>query len=160
VSTLYNVSEASTPYGVAKILGGFLTMSVKLTNKKADAAPVVAEAKEEKVVAATTEKKEKAPVTSGVFLVSSPDGKYKAVCTSSRIEVCWKDYSKWNAEKKNPNKEMQAAFDACNGNLKMTILQVADKSEFKDLKKKYCKEQGIDMKVPFSKDVIKAKDIV
>ena len=136
-------------------------MGVKLTNKKAEATP--AEAKvEEKVAAApavTTEKKEKAPVTSGVFLVSSPNGKYKAVCTSSRIEVCWKDYSKWNAEKKNPNKEMQAAYDKCNGNLQMKVLEVADKSQFKDLKKKYCKEYGIDMKVPFSKEVIKAKDI-
>lgn len=137
-------------------------MAVKLTNKKgADVAPAAdaAETKVAETTAKTTEKKEKAPVTSGVFLVSSPDGKYKAVCTSSRIEVCWKDYSKWNAESKNPNKEMQAAYDACKGNLQMTILEVADKSQFKDLKKKYCKEHGIDMKVPFSKDVIKAKDI-
>lgn len=139
-------------------------MGVKLTNKKAAdaAADTAAETKVENKAAETAtkpEKKEKAPVTSGVFLVSSPDGKYKAVCTSSRIEVCWKDYSKWNAEKKNPNKEMQAAYDACKGNLQMTILEVADKSQFKDLKKKYCKEHGIDMKVPFSKDVIKAKDI-
>jgi len=140
-------------------------MGVKLTNKKADETKVV----ETKVVDAApviptaaapkAEKAPKAPVTSGVFLVASPDGKYKSICTSSRIEVCWKDYSKWNAEKKNPNKEMQAAYDACKGNLQMTILEVADKTQFKDLKKKYCKENGIDMKVPFSKEVVKAADI-
>jgi len=144
-------------------------MGVKLTNKKETAKAVVApttDVADEKAAAAVvadktakTEKKEKALVTSGVFLVASPDGKYKAVCASSRIEVCWKDYSKWNDEKKNPNKEMQAAYDACKGNLQMTILEVADKYQFKDLKKKYCKEHGIDMKVPFSKEVIKAADI-
>lgn len=141
-------------------------MGVKLTNKKAADAVVdtkadtkVADTAPVNTAAPKTEKAPKAPVTSGVFLVASPDGKYKAICTSSRIEVCWKDYSKWNAEKKNPNKEMQAAYDASKGNLQMTILEVADKSQFKDLKKKYCKEHGIDMKVPFSKEVIKAADI-
>ena len=144
-------------------------MGVKLTNKKnavvadqiADTVvqeDVVAQVVEPK--AEKTPKAEKAPVTSGVFMVSSPDGTYKTICTSSRIEVCYKDYSKWNAESKNPNKEMQSAYDKNKGNLVMTILEVADKSQFKDLKKKHCKEQGIDMKVPFSKDVIKAADIV
>jgi hypothetical protein len=136
-------------------------MSVKLTNKKEDTNEVVPN---ENAAPATTKapktpKAEKAPVTSGVFMVSSADGSYKYIGTSSRIEVCWKDYSKWLAEKKHGNKEMQAAYDQFGGNLQMTILETCDKTAFTEAKKKHCKDQGVDMKVPFSKDVIKASDI-
>ena len=137
-------------------------MAVKLTNKKEDTKGAAAPAENTAAPANTpapAPKAEKAPVTAGVFMVSSADGKYKYIGTSSRIEVCWKDYSKWLADKKHGNKDMQAAYDQYKGNLQMTILEVCDKAAFAEAKKKHCKEQGVDMKVPFTKDVIKASDI-
>ena len=140
-------------------------MGVKLTNKKEDTKAAGAantpapNAGTTPPANTTPPKAEKAPVTAGVFMVASPDGKFKYIGTSSRIEVCWKDYSKWLADKKHGNKEMQAAYDQYKGNLTMTILEVCDKAAFAEAKKKHCKEQNVDMKVPFTKDVVKAADI-
>lgn len=135
-------------------------MAVKLTDKKGE------EPKENVNAQATpatpapaTEKKEKPKVTCGVFMVAAPDGSYKYIGTSSRIEICWKDYSKWLSEQKHANAELQAAYNKFKGNLVMTILEECERTQLADMKKKHCKEQGVDMRVPFTKEIIKAADI-
>jgi len=151
-------------------------MGIKLTNKaKAAVAPIIEEdglisdvataaEKEIKVNPKTGEVTDniKAPkiVTSGVFMISTPDKKSKFICTSSRIETCYKDYLKWLSDNKHGNKEMQAAYDSVKGNIQMEILIVCEKAEFNEKKKEMCKLHGVDMKMPFSKEIIKSKDIV
>lgn len=134
-------------------------MAVKLTgnNPTETAAPV--EKTDIAVAQATTAKPGKPKVTCGVFMVAAPDGSFKYIGTSSRIEVCWKDYSKWLLEKKHANKELQDAYDKFKGNLVMTILEECPKEKLAEAKKKHCKEQGVDMRVPFTKEIIKAADI-
>lgn len=136
-------------------------MAVKLTGNT-PVAPVEANPTVENVATATPAVEQKAgkpKVTCGVFMVATPDGSYKYIGTSSRIEVCWKDYSKWLADKKHSNKELQDAYDKVKGNLVMTVLEECPKASLTDAKKKHCKEQGVDMRVPFTKEVIKAADI-
>lgn len=155
-------------------------MGVKLTNKaKAAVAPIIEDdglVSDVAETAAPAVEKEinvnpktgeitdniKTPkiVTSGVFMISTPDGKTKFICTSSRIETCYKDYLKWLTDSKHGNKAMQEAYDKSKGNLRMEILIVCEKADFAENKKKMCKLHGVDMKLPFSKEVVKAKDIV
>jgi hypothetical protein len=97
--------------------------------------------------------------TSGVFMISSPDNKFKYIGSSTRIEVCIKDYFKWLADGKHGSKEMQEAYDKNGKKLNWSILKECEKADFVTEKAKACKQNGVDMKVPFSKDVIKSKDI-
>ena len=98
--------------------------------------------------------------TCGVFLITNPDKSYKAVGVSSRIEVCWKDYSNWLAKGVHANVEMQKAYDACKGNLTITIAKICNREDLPAAKKEVCKANGIDIKLAFSGEVIKAADIV
>jgi len=97
--------------------------------------------------------------TSGVFMISSPNGVFKYIGTSTRIEVCIRDYFKWLADNKHGSVEMQKAYKENGDKLNWSILKTCDKAEFAVEKAKACKEHNIDIKIPFSKDVIKAADI-
>ena len=138
-------------------------MGVKLVdkNQKAETAEApTAEAKTEKKQKTVTLNGKKIVPTAGVFMISSPDGKFKYIGTSTRIEVCMKDYFKWLHDQKHGNAEMQKAYNDNDEKLNWTILKVCEKADFSVEKAKACKEHNIDMKIPFSKEVIKAKDIV
>jgi hypothetical protein len=97
--------------------------------------------------------------TSGIFLISNDKGDYKYVGCSTRIEVCIKDYFKWLSDGKHGNTDMQKAYNANGNRLNSTILKTCPKESFTTEKALACKEHGVAMKVPFSKDVIEAKDI-
>ena len=146
-------------------------MGVKLTDKNKDksnkstvpaptpppaATPTTEQAKGAKTV--TVDGKKIVP-TSGVFLISSPDNKFKYVGTSTRIEVCIRDYFKWLADGKHGSKEMQDAYNSNGNKLNYSIIKTCDKSEFAVEKAKACKQYGVDIKIPFSKDTIKSGDI-
>jgi hypothetical protein len=153
-------------------------MGVKLTDKNKNKggqaknntpaptpAPTPAENPAENTPAAAPGKKtvtldgKKIVPTSGVFMISSPDGKFKYIGSSTRIEVCIKDYFKWLEDGKHGSKEMQEAYDKNGKKLNWSILKECEKVDFVTEKAKACKQNGVDMKVPFSKDVIKSKDI-
>jgi len=140
-------------------------MGVKLTSKNetATATPITAAATAAAIPATkkmVTLQGKKIVPTSGVFMISSPDGKYKYIGVSTRIEVCVKDYMKWLADGKHGNVEMQTAYEANNKTLNWQILKTCEKVDFAKEKAIACKEHNVDMKVAFSKEIIKAADIV
>jgi hypothetical protein len=165
---------------ICKIRKGEIEMAVKLSNKNEaeQAAPseVVAQAVQtapSEVVAQAVQTAPKNPEgkkmvtlqgkkivpTSGVFMIFDPNGTYKYIGVSTRIEVCVKDYFKWLTDGKHGNAEMQTAFEKAGKKFEYKILKECPKDSFNEEKAKACKEFGIDLKVPFSKEVIKAEDI-
>lgn len=134
-------------------------MAVKLTGNNPTVEEKEVKAPEAATPVAAPAKPGKPKVTCGVFMVASPDGKYKYIGTSSRIEVCWKDYSKWLKDQKHANKDLQDAYNKYKGNLIMTVLEECPRDQLSDAKKRHCKEQGVDMRIPFTKEIVKAADI-
>lgn len=136
---------------------------VKLSEKNATpATPVIPVAATPAVATAAktvTLAGQKIIPTSGVFLITNADSSYKYIGTSTRIEICMKDYLKWLSDSKHGNLKMQAAYEANNKMLNWTILEVCAKEDFAATKAKFCKEYGVDMAIPFSKEVVKAADI-
>ena len=97
--------------------------------------------------------------TSGIFMITNDKGDYKYVGSSTRIEVCIKDYMKWLSDSKHGNAGMQKAYKENGDRLNFTILKVCEKVDFQTEKAIACKAHNVAMKVPFSKEIIEPKDI-
>ena len=97
--------------------------------------------------------------TCGVFMISNDKGTYKYIGTSTRIEVCVKDYFKWLTDEKHGNADMQKAFNENGKKLNYVIVKECTKEEFAAEKAAACKKYNIAMKVPFTKEVVKPSDI-